>query len=246
MNKFLTSTSNAKGAGFGMFSLAHMSALIILTFISFFIIRHYLSIDDQKRKKMKKGLAILIVGLEIIRNIILLVTGQFTLSDLPLQLCGIGIFIILYDAFFSNKTSHELLYSLTLPGAIMALITPDWVQNEIINLFVWHSFIMHAFLVTYVLMQLIAKEFSPNWQELWRVVIFLLIIVPPIWFLNRLWHQNFFFLEIPVAGSPLAPIHTIFGQYYILGMILLVLIFWFLMYLPWKIFALKKYRKITQ
>jgi hypothetical integral membrane protein (TIGR02206 family) len=248
MNSFLISNINAKGPGFGLFSLTHFVTLIFLALLSFFIIKNYKKATPKKRNKIRIIIASSILASEIIRDIVLFVTHQFTLGDWPFQLCGIGIFIVLYDAWRQDKTGRELMYSLTLPGALAAIITPDWVRNSIVNLFVWQSFLLHTLLVTYVLMQLIAKDFRPNPRELWRVVIFLLAIVPFTEVLNHAWHQNFFFLEIPVPGSPLAPIHAIFGHYYLLGMILLMLFVWLLIYLPWQFsnqkLTLKKAKKV--
>lgn len=240
MNSFLIANSKAKGPGFGMFSPTHFAALAVLALISFFIIRYYLKASEKKRNRIRIIVATLIFCLEIGKDTALLLTGQFTYGDWPFQLCGIGIFIVAYDAWRRDKTSRELLYSLTLPGACMALLTPDWVINHIINLFVWQSFTIHMLLVTYVLMQLIAREFRPNWQQLWRVVIFLVFMVPIAAVLNRLWNQNFFYIETPVPGSPLEPVHSIFGPYYLFGMVLLVAVFWLLMYLPWSIFKKKE------
>lgn len=243
MNSFFVSNANAKGPGFGLFSLTHLITLCILGVISFFICRYYFRASLINRNKLRIILASSILLLEVFKDIALLLTGQFTFGDLPFQLCGIGIFIVAYDAFRSNKTSRELMYSLTLPGAIAALLTPDWVTNHFINLFVWQSFIIHTLLVSYVLMQMIAKEFQPQWRQLWRVIVFLLIMTPLVAILNQQWHQNFFYIETPVAGSPLEPIALIFGSFYILGMVLLVAVIWLLMYLPWIVHGRKKINK---
>ncbi len=122
---------------------------------------------------------------------------------------------------------------MTLPGAAFALLTPNWVTNNFVNLFVWQSFLIHCLLITYVLMRLMAKEIVPHWRNLWRPTLFLMIVVPICAFFNQIWNQNFFFLRIPVPGSPLEPLYNIFGYYYIVGLIVTVLIFWTIIYLPW-------------
>lgn len=234
MNTFLISNEKAAGPGFGLFSASHFFALAVLILMSFVLIRMYVRANENKRKTLRVCTAASAVLLEIIRDIILVATHQFEYADLPFQLCGLGIFIIFYDAVRSNKTSREVLYSLTLPGALFALLTPDWVTNSFVNLFVWQSFLLHCLLVTYVLMRLIARDFVPNWKELWRSAAFLAVVVPACAFLNQIWDQNFFFLRTPVAGSPLESIATIFGSYYILGMIMAVFVFWTFIYLPWE------------
>lgn len=233
MNTFLISNEKAVGPGFGLFSADHFFALAILALISFGLICAYLRANDERRKLLRLLVASFTLLLEIIRDIILVMTHQFLYADLPFQLCGLGIFIIVFDAMRSTKTSRELLYSLTLPGAIFALVTPNWVTNNFINVFVWQSFLIHCLLISYVLMRLIAGDLVPQWREIWRSAIFLAIVVPICAVLNQVWNQNFFFLRTPVPGSPLEPISNMFGSYYILGLIFIVLIFWLLIYLPW-------------
>lgn len=233
MNTFLISNEKAVGPGFGLFSANHFFALAVLALISFGLIRIYLRANDERRKLLRLLVASFTLLLEIIRDIILVMTHQFLYADLPLQLCGLGIFIIVFDAMRSNKTSRELLYSLTLPGAIFALVTPNWVTNDFVNVFVWQSFLIHCLLISYVLMRLIAGDFVPQWRELWRSAVFLAIVVPICAVLNQVWNQNFFFLRTPVPGSPLEPIYDVFGSYYILGLIFVVLMFWLVIYLPW-------------
>ncbi|EKF51373.1 YwaF family protein [Lactococcus garvieae] len=166
MNTFLISNEKAIGPGFGLFSAHHFFALAVLALISFVLIRLYVRGDEKKRKVLRLSVATFTVLLEIIRDIILVVTNQFEYADLPFQLCGLGIFIVFYDAVHSNKSSREVLYSLTLPGALFALLTPNWVTNSFVNVFVWQSFMIHCLLVSYVLMRLIAGDFIPNWRGL--------------------------------------------------------------------------------
>lgn len=231
MSTFWISNENATGPGFGMFSPTHIAVLVVLAIISYFIIQHYM--ESRRRKQIRITIAFTILALEIVKDLALLVTHQFTVGNLPFQLCGIGIFIVIYDVFYPGKTSQALMYCLTLPGAMMAVLTPDWVTNNLLDFFVFQSFFIHCLLVTYVLMQLFAKEFRPDFRQIWRTVIFIIIIAPIMLWLNHIWNTNFWFLEIPVAGSPLQFVHVIFGQLYIVGMIVLVSLFWLFMYLPW-------------
>ena len=243
MKNFLISNENATGPGFGMFSSTHFIALGLLAVIIAFLIVLYVKSSPEKRTTIRHTLGIVVVLEEVIRDIILILTGQFAYVSLPFQLCGLGIFIVAIDAYWSTKLSRALLYSLTLPGAIMAIITPDWVTNRIMDLFVWQSFSIHAFLIAYCLMRLIAREMIPNFRELWRVVIWFLIVAPIVGTMSHFWGTNFFFLQTPVPGSPLAPVHAIFGNFYLLGFSLLVLAFWLVMYLPWEIVRLTQQKK---
>jgi uncharacterized membrane protein YwaF len=68
------------------------------------------------------------------------------------------------------------------------------------------------------------------------VVVFLLIVVPPIYFFNHAYNTNFFFLNEAAADSPLSFLQNLLGNPgYIAGFALLVFAVWTLMYIPWDI-----------
>jgi hypothetical integral membrane protein (TIGR02206 family) len=244
MNSFLLSTNNAKGPGFGMFSVTHLLVLAVLALLAALIVYKYCKSDENRRKQVRYWITGLVVGLEVIKDLLLLITSQFTNANWPFELCGMAIIIIAIDALHSGKTSRELLYSLALPGALMAELTPNWVKNDIINIFVWQSFLIHALIITYVLMRLFSAEIVPSMKNLWRSVVFLLIVGPLNYWLNTIWGTNFMFLSTPSPGSPLELLGQIFGKFYLFGFVGLLLLFWLVMYLPWEIVKIRRKLRI--
>ena len=76
---------------------------------------------------------------------------------------------------------------------------------------------------------------KPDIKRVKSSVVFLaaagLIVYP----LNKIWGTNFMFLNTPSPGSPLAPLENLLGNPgYIVGLAGLVLLVWFVLYLPWK------------
>jgi hypothetical integral membrane protein (TIGR02206 family) len=241
MKYFLTAPESVPaGHGFGLFSLQHLGMLIALFYLGYKLSNAYLT--SPNRDLFRKRLALVIFAMEVIMESLRAVTGQWTAANLPLHLCGWGIFIILFDAFVPNKFTKQLLYALTLPGAAAALLTPDWASAPLVNYFALHSFVIHTLLVTYVIMRMRAHDFRPSFRELWKPVAFLLVVIPMTMIFNANWGTNFFFLSIPAPGSPLEPIHNIFGNFYLLGMCLLLGFVWVLMYTPWLFVHQKSYK----
>ncbi|MDR2976539.1 MAG: TIGR02206 family membrane protein [Streptococcaceae bacterium] len=243
MSSFLISTSNADGPGFGMFSPIHMMVLLALGIATVLIVSKYYSAGEKERKTFRVRIAVIVLALEVFKDLLLILTGQFTNANWPFELCGMAIFIIAVDAFHSGKTTRELLYSLALPGALMALITPNWVKNDIVNVFVWQSFVIHMLIIAYVLMRLFSREIVPSLKNLWRSVVFLLIVGPLNYWLNFIWGTNFMFLSTPSPGSPLELLGQTFGKFYLFGFTGLLLVFWLFMYLPWEIVKIRKSRR---
>jgi hypothetical integral membrane protein (TIGR02206 family) len=267
INPFLISKENAAlmngGRGvdpFGLFSLTHFIFLVIMAAIVALIVWSYrraaapsgssdLSVSADPRTSTTRCtirivLAIAVFVLEFGKDAALAFTNQFTLANWPFELCGLGVFIVAWDAIHSNKASRAVLYSLILPGAFFALLTPDWVTSPAINLFTWQAFLIHSLMVAYILMRLVSKEFVPNFRDLWTSVVFLAVFGLLNWRLNAAWGTNFMFLGTPVPGSPLQPIYDVFGNFYVFGIALLVLFIWVLLYLPWEIVRIHSARAV--
>jgi hypothetical integral membrane protein (TIGR02206 family) len=253
ISTFLISKENAakaNGGGgvdpFGLFSLTHFLFLVVMLVMIAVIVWSYrrAGANSRTRRNFRISLAIAVFVLEFGKDAVLAITHQFVVANWPFELCGLGVFVVAADAIHSTKASRTILYSLILPGAFFALMTPDWVTSPAVNLFTWQAFLIHSLMVAYILMRLIAKEFVPNFRDLWTSVIFLAIFGVIDWRLNVAWGTNFMFLGTPVPGSPLEPIYQVFGNYYVFGMALLVLFIWILLFLPWEIVRIHSVRSV--
>ena len=219
----------------------HFLWLIIISIAICFLIYKYTNSSITQKNFIQKAIVYTLVLLECSKQIYLLVTDNYSYWSPPLHLCGIGIFLIGWHAYLPNKTTAEILYSLTLPGAIAALIFPGWTNEPLFGFIHVNSFIFHALLIGYVVMLLAAKELVPRIQNLWRSVLFLLITVPPTYFYNKTFGTNFMFINRPLKGSPLETLEQILGNPgYLIGFSSLLLIVWALIYLPFVLRALYK------
>jgi uncharacterized membrane protein YwaF len=98
-----------------------------------------------------------------------------------------------------------------------------------------HSFFIHFLMFVFPLLLISAGEMRPRLTDLWRSVIFLVVVLPPIYFLNHALGTNFFFLNLAAPGSPLEPLQALGMPGYLFGFAGLVLVFWLILYLPWMI-----------
>ena len=92
--------------------------------------------------------------------------------------------------------------------------------------------LIHCLLISYVLMRLIAGDFVPQWRELWRSAVFCRLLYRFVQSSIK-FGIKIFLPKDTSSGSPLEPIYDVFGSYYILGLIFIVLMFWLVIYLPW-------------
>lgn len=230
--------------GFQLFDWYHLSWLLLTALFIGIMYKIYVRVDLKWQRIIRICWALAILLLESIKNLVLVGQGDFGYGSLPLHLCGLGIFIILIHAFWKGHSQDMLLYFLTMPGAFMSLLTPDWTNVSAFNYLHFHSFLFHVFLFVYPMTMLLSKELTLSIRKMWQPILFLCVIVPVIYGLNMLWATNFMFLNQAPEGTPLMLLEQYLGrQYYILGFIGLVMVFWLLLLLP--IVVCKKAHEIT-
>ena len=149
--------------------------------------------------------------LEVLKQVILLTTHQFGKQYLPFDLCGISILFCLLEIWKPCAYFGELLYSLSLPGTLLALFFPNWNRLPLWNFFCIHSFLFHTLLLLLPVLLLADGTLQPNWKRLPLSFLTLAACSVVVAWLNRLWGTNFFFLSQPSKGSPLVWFADWFG-----------------------------------
>ena len=236
---------SSQGGGFSLFGSTHLLMLGCLAALIATLCIVYKHLDKSGRILTLRAVALTTFTMEAVRQITFpLLQGHYWLENIPLHLCALSIFIEVIHAFYPNKTTREILYCLCLPGAIAALLFPNWTMYSLLNFYCLQSFIIHAFHIAFPLMLLTSGDYRPNAKELWRAALFLAILLPPIYFLNQKLSTNYFFINAGSEGSPL----EVFVKWagvpgFLLPYAGLLGVVWFLMYLPWHI--RKKPRLLT-
>jgi hypothetical integral membrane protein (TIGR02206 family) len=222
------------GLGWEHFGVVRLSYLIGFALATVAMVIFYRRTNDARRRKIRIAYACIVVTLEVIKQIIRLVTGVYEPGLIPLHLCGMSIVFIAIHTFFPNRTTAELLYSLSLPGAVAALLFSDWNMYPLANFFCQQSFFIHFFEFSYPILLMSSGELRPRFTQLWRCVLYLLIVVPLVYFFNHAMNTNFFFLNEAAPGSPLSFLQSTLGNPgYVFGFVGLVFVVWLVMYLPW-------------
>ena len=171
-------------------------------------------------------------------------TGQWNWGYLPLHLCNINVFVCLYNTITDRNWCKEELYALCIPGAMLALLCPSWLDVPswwtLINL---HSVSIHALLV--LLSSPAGGGRLPSQSPAgaagaWRSC----SALPAHLLLNQSLNTNFYFLNDPYGNIiHQAPSRPCWGEkYYILGFLPATALALFLMYLPWAADDKKKKR----
>jgi hypothetical integral membrane protein (TIGR02206 family) len=230
---FFTSRDNIpEGVGFGQYSLEHILFLVGITAFIIIFMLLYKRADVGTRRIMRIAVAAATVLMEAAKQIIVLVQG-YVWDILPLHLCGMTIFFIAIHTIRPNKITGELLYSLSIPGAISALLFADWTMYPIWNFFCLQSFLIHMLELTFPFMLLFAGEIRPRLKRLWIPSLYLLIVVPIIYNLNHALDTNFFFINEASPGSPMSLLQDLLGNPgYVFGTIGILAFIWIVLYTP--------------
>ena len=219
--------------GFSIFDSIHIAWLILIFVFLIISIYCYRYFSSKWQQLFQKTIFWLLLALEIAKQILLIATKDYSYWSPPLHLCGLGIFITGWHAYFPNKTTATLLFSLTLPGAMIALLFPGWTNNSVGSFLHIHSFVFHALLIIFICPLIRERQLNTSFKDLWRSILFLIITVPPIYIYNDQFHTNFMFLNAPVKGTPLQWLYDAFdASGYLISLAIVIFGVWGILYAP--------------
>lgn len=222
-----------ENVGFALFGPIHTAWLIAILVFGFIIIMMYKKCDNNGKCKCEKMIAIIMVLLDLYKDIVLIATDNFHVWDLPLDMCTLAIYISFVHALTHTPKTWDILYCLCMPGALAALIFPNWNYYPQINFMNINSFVIHGLIVIYSMMLLFCGTIRPNIRHYINVWIFLAALLPVAWLINYLYDTNFLFLNVPSRDSPLETIYDITGaKWYLLGFAAVVFTVHLIMYIP--------------
>lgn len=238
---FVTSDNIPEGVGFQTFGLTHLVWLLagLLFCVAACIFYHKLSAD--KRKRMLTVLGAYIFCQEMSKNLVLIFLGEFSWGYLPFHLCGINILLIFFDIIKQTKVVRSFLYYFSIPGALPALLFPNWTEMPVWNFFHIHSFTIHILLVLYPLLLVTTNQVSTDLKSALRGIGLLVAMAIPVYGLNLLWGTNFMFLMKPDSGNPLEMFEKLLGSH-LWGFPILLPVVILVMYIPARIFRNLKNR----
>ena len=228
--------------GYPLFGSAHLLSvgitLMLVTVAMVFIRKKSL----RTQRRVMRVIPLFMLALEAFKDLFLVSVGRFGIGYLPLHVCSIGIFVFLLREYLpwdrGRKYFGEVALVLIMPASVAALIFADWtIYYPVLNFINLHSYLWHGLLVLYPLLLYQAKEISPSIRHFHWVIIFLCVVVPPIYLFDKHFGCNYFFVNQPVSGSPLEWLASFMGNPgYLAGyavLVILVLLLVYLIFDPW-------------
>lgn len=231
---FTYETDLPKDVGFSLFGVTHLCwiggivlGVIVLTAL-------FYQQPAYRYQKISRWLALITCLLIAAEKVLLALTGHLNVESLPLHLCELAPFLYLLFSWRNWDWLGQVIYTLCLPGALAALLFPDWSAYPQWNFMNLNSFLVHALLILFPILQLAAHTIRPRLSAIWKPLLFLLFVAPPIWFFNQAYGTNYFFLNTGSPHSPLSLLLSITGPtWYLPAYALLAVVVMVLLLLPW-------------
>lgn len=223
------------GLGVQNFSATHLKWLSITLVVLGVAVAAYTRMSETAKRKATRACVIALVVLEAARTVWALSIGHYVLSRmLPIHLCGIMIGVEFIGAFSGKRFFKEFAYCAGMPGALMALVTPEPSGYPLLSFQYLLSIVSHSLLVLVPLLWLVGDGFKPHFRSIPKSFAFLCGLAGFDALINTVLHSNYMFISKAPADTPIELFDKWVGHPGYVGLLLIcVLIVWTLMYLPW-------------
>ncbi len=233
-NFFVFDLDLPAGVGIRWLGKEHILWLVSAAVVTLLLCIACARASERGRRRIRCAVCVLILLCEANRQLCLLSAGVWGVYTLPLHLCSMSVFVVLWNCLRGSKLSGELLYCLTMPGAAFALVFPDWLDYPALNLLSIGTFLGHILLIAYPAMSTACGLIRPEARRLPRCFACLFAAAVVMYVFNKCTGANYFFLNSPAPGSPLEWFARFLGNPgYILGFLPILSAVWLILYLPW-------------
>ncbi|MBE6754635.1 MAG: TIGR02206 family membrane protein [Ruminococcaceae bacterium] len=230
-----------------LYDATHLAWLAVMVIIGALLVVFYRRAGDKTRRRMELIVPLCTLGFNLFRAAVLAAQGEYDRYTLPLHLCAMSVYIELLYAIFPCKVLGELLYAVCMPGALAAMLLPEWTDAPLFNFMHITCFAMHILLVVYPIMLTAGGKHRPSVRRLPLCLLVLAALSVPIWFLNRHWNTNYMFLRHPGGILPLEWFEERLGDPgYLVGFPLLAAMLWLVLYAPIVIADIARKKKQTK
>lgn len=210
------------GYGYGMFTPGHFGWIAITVLLVASITIGYNGADHDTRLAILRAIAATLMIIDVLKMIVIGISDVRVVDYLPLEMCSFAAYFTVLDSIWPESTFfREMLVTLFMPGALMAVIFPTTMKLPFINFFTIHQFLFHGLIVAYVIARFAAGEIPLTYAGVWASVLKAAVLVAVMYVVDRKFDKNFMFLTDPYGNALLNVIwkKTGGGFAYVIGLI---------------------------
>jgi len=229
---FNLSAAGGADGGFRLFGAAHLLWLLFALSAVAALGAGYQKAGKRGRAALRRGTALAALALALTRAGVIAAQGRYDVTRLPLHLCGMAVYLDVLHALRPGKLLGQFLYAFCMPGAVAALLFPDWVGFAPLGFVSLSAFTLHILIVGYTAMQVCGGDIRPQPRLAPRCLGLMLLLAAAVYVFDRLTGTNYMFLNWPSPGSPLEWFAPLGRPGYLLGYVPLLAAVWTPLYLP--------------
>lgn len=201
---FTWQTELPEDLGFSLFGGRHFAWICGIAFGIFLAVLFFRRLEGRGRERVLNAVIAIALILTGIHELTLAVIGQLSVQLLPLHLCGLAVFVDLICQIRKSDFLREVSVCLLMPGAVAAILFPEWTAYPMFHFMTLYGFSYHALIVLYAALLLAGGYIRPRMSHIWKPLVFLACLVPPIYLFDWVFDCNYLFLFYGPEGSPLA------------------------------------------
>ena len=157
--------------------------------------------------------------------------SRFVAEALPLHACGISLYLTAYMLLTRRQVFFEIVYFWGFAGTTQALLTPV-TQEGFPAWPCFHFFLTHGLVVVGVAFATVGLKMRPRFKGVWITYAFSWALVLMVGTCNRLLGTNYMYLCEKPTGS--TPFYFLPWPWYILFLGVLAIVFFLLLWLPFR------------
>ncbi|MCR5426329.1 MAG: YwaF family protein [Lachnospiraceae bacterium] len=216
--------------GYPLFGKEHLLSVFVTLALAGLAVAGFRKMRRERQEKVLKAIPPFMLALELFKDLFLASVGRFGVGYLPLHFCSLGLFVFFLREYLPWEKCKaffgEIAFVLILPGSLFALFDADWTElYPVLNFINLHSYLWHGVLVLYPMLLVTTGRIHPSIRHIHWNLLYLAVVVPPIYAFDRHFHCNYFFIHWPIPNSPLSRMAELLGNPgYLIGYALLVLL----------------------
>lgn len=223
---------------FELFSQPHLATIIVIVAIALALPLAIRRFAPSAARRVASILAVLLLVQEGTKLWIWFGILGLSAQLLPLNLCTLSVFLSAWMLVTHNRRIFEIVYFWGFGGTTQALLTPDLQEGFPATSYLLF-FAGHGGVIVALAYMMIVFRLRPHLDSIPRVAVVTLLVASLAFAVNLSFDTNFMFL---MAKPSQSSILDWFGPWpwYLLGLVLLSLLSFFLLYLPFLILDLRR------
>lgn len=203
------------GTGFSLYGRQHIIWMLVL-FLGIMVIGGLYKkalAGEKPARRIRFAAAFAAMFLQVIQGVYRIALGVYDVGTLPLHICSIASYAVFVHCLLRKppKWFSEILFFPLLPGALCAILFPDWTHYPEFSFMSCAGFLVHGAIVLYIVLRMADGTVQPSPKRAWAPALFLAVYTVCLIPFDRHFQVNYGFLLTPSPGSPLMFIADIFG-----------------------------------